>query len=260
MKKAKELRRDARTALKGRWGSAVGTALVASLLGGDLVQRGGGGSSSDSSSGSSVSSGQMMQIDPNTGNVYIQSGGQTAQVDPQIVSIILIAVLAVLGFAILFRLLVGSAVEVGNARYNARLIDGERPTIGTLFTGFKQYGSAIGMVVLRFVYTFLWSLLFIIPGIMKSYSYAMAPFVLADNPGMTANQAITRSKEIMQGNRWRLFCLEISFIGWALLTVLTLGIGILWLNPYQNASRAAFYRELTGPVAAPAAETAEFAA
>lgn len=254
MKRAKELRRDARTALKGRWASAVGTAFLASLLGGDLIQNYGGGGGSSSSSSSS--NGGLVQVDPNTGSAYVQSGGQTFEIQPQVLLTILFVILAIAGIALLLRLLVGSAVEVGNARYNARLIDGEKPTVGTLFTGFKQYGAAIGSVVLRAVYTFLWTLLFIIPGIMKSYSYAMTSFVLADNPGMTANQAITRSKEIMKGRRWKLFCLELSFIGWAMLAVLTLGIGMLWLNPYQNAARAAFYRELTGPVVAPAEEVA----
>ena len=101
------------------------------------------------------------------------------------------------------------------------------------------------MQLLRVVYTVLWSLLFVIPGIYASYGYAMTPYILMENKEMTANEAIRASKELMNGNRFRLFCLEISFIGWALLALfLTAGIGFLWLVPYMEASFAAFYREI----------------
>ena len=106
-------------------------------------------------------------------------------------------------------------------------------------------GAGFFMQLLRSIYIFLWSLLFVIPGIYAAYGYAMTPYILLENPEMTANEAITKSKELMHGNRWRLFCLEISFIGWALLAaLLTLGIGVLWLKPYMETSFAAFYREI----------------
>ena len=100
--------------------------------------------------------------------------------------------------------------------------------------------------LLQTLYVVLWSLLFIIPGIIASYSYAMTSFILAENPEMDANEAIGRSKEMMYGNRWRLFCLHFSFIGWDILATLTLGIGNLWLVPYKQAASAAFYREVSG--------------
>ena len=92
----------------------------------------------------------------------------------------------------------------------------------------------------------MWSLLFIIPGIVAAYSYAMAPYILAENPDMTVREAIAASKEMMRGSRWRLFCLGFSFIGWSMLCILTLGIGNLWLRPYREAAQAAFYRDLSG--------------
>ena len=79
---------------------------------------------------------------------------------------------------------------------------------------------------------------------MAAYSYALAPYILAENPDMTPTEAITRSKEIMYGNRWRLFCLNFSFIGWNILSVFTLGILSFWIEPWRNASVAAFYRSL----------------
>ena len=85
-----------------------------------------------------------------------------------------------------------------------------------------------------------------IPGIIATYSYAMTEFILAEHPDLTASVAIAQSKEMMTGNRWRLFCLHISFIGWDILCAFTLGIGNLWLRPYKQAAEAAFYREISG--------------
>ena len=100
------------------------------------------------------------------------------------------------------------------------------------------------MQLLRSAYIFLWSLLLVFPGIYAAYGYAMTPYILLENPEMSANDAITKSKELMHGNRWRLFCLEISFIGWSFAALFTLGIGYLALKPYMEASFAAFYREI----------------
>lgn len=91
---------------------------------------------------------------------------------------------------------------------------------------------------------FAWSLLFVIPGIIAAYRYSMATYIMAENPTITPTEAIERSKALMDGRKGDLFCLDLSFIGWALLTVLTAGIGALWLTPYMAVSRAAFYRSL----------------
>ena len=96
------------------------------------------------------------------------------------------------------------------------------------------------------LYIFLWTLLFIIPGIIASYSYSMTHYIMAENPEYGVNEAIAASKEMMRGNRWRLFCLRFSFIGWSILCIFTLGIGYLWLNPYMEAANAAFYKEISG--------------
>ena len=120
------------------------------------------------------------------------------------------------------------------------------PAFATLFSRFSIWGRAFGLRFMTTLLTFLWSLLFIVPGIIASYRYALAPYLMAENPDMDVMEAIARSKELMDGNKGRLFCLQLSFIGWSLLCVLTLGIGYLWLAPYQNAAEAAFYLEVTG--------------
>ena len=86
----------------------------------------------------------------------------------------------------------------------------------------------------------------VIPGIVAGYSYAMTEYILAESPNITASEAIQRSKVMMYGNRWRLFCLEFSFIGWGILATLTFGIGYLWLTPYMQAAKSAFFREISG--------------
>lgn len=121
----------------------------------------------------------------------------------------------------------------------------ESVDLENLFEGFRRgrYVRVFCALFLVNLFTFLWALLLIIPGIMKAFSYALTPYILLDEPELTAKQAISRSCEIMQGRRWKLFCLYFSFIGWGILCLLTLGIGFLWLAPYMNASIAAFYED-----------------
>ena len=121
----------------------------------------------------------------------------------------------------------------------------ESVDLENLFDGFRggRYTRVFCALFLVNLFTFLWALLLIIPGIMKAFSYALTPYIIMDEPELTARQAITRSCEIMQGRRWKLFCLYLSFIGWGILSILTFGIGFLWLVPYMNASVAAFYED-----------------
>ena len=121
----------------------------------------------------------------------------------------------------------------------------ESVDLENLFDGFRggRYTRVFCALFLVRLFTFLWTLLLIIPGIMKAFSYALTPYILLDEPELTARQASTRRCEIMQGRRWKLFCLSLSFIGWGILSLLTFGIGFLWLAPYMNASIAAFYED-----------------
>ena len=116
-----------------------------------------------------------------------------------------------------------------------------------MFGYFSFWKTTAAARLLQTLYILLWSLLFIIPGIIAAYSYSMTGYILAENPNMPADEAIARSKQMMDGNRWRLFCLQISFIGWSILSsLLTFGIGDLWLTPYRQAASAVFYREISG--------------
>ena len=137
-----------------------------------------------------------------------------------------------------------SVIKTGYAQCNLDLLERKSLSFSTLFFYFPEWKTMALTNFLRTLYIFLWSLLLIIPGIMKSYSYAMVPYLLAETPTLAPQQALSRSKELMRGRRFDLFCLHLSFIGWDLLAALTLGIGHLWLNPYKEAANAAFYREL----------------
>jgi uncharacterized membrane protein len=125
-----------------------------------------------------------------------------------------------------------------------RSVREKRLEAGDLFSGFRNYGAALATMLLRLTYTFLWSLLLIVPGIIKAYSYAMTPYLLHDNPELGAETLICKSMEMMKGHKKKLFLLNLSFIGWGLLCVLTLGIGVLWLIPYVQSARAAFYENV----------------
>jgi Predicted integral membrane protein len=129
-----------------------------------------------------------------------------------------------------------------------KLIRKESFKFENLFDGFKNFTSSFILQILVTLFVFLWALLLVIPGIIAGYRYSMSFYILYDNPKLGAMEALDLSKEIMVGNKWRLFCLHLSFIGWALLSTLTLGIGFLWLIPYINTSVANFYESVKKPI------------
>ena len=139
---------------------------------------------------------------------------------------------------------IGGPLLLGQFNLALRGAEHKKLEIGDGFVGFNQFGRAFVWMLLSGLYLFLWSLLFIIPGIIKSFSYAMTPFILLDHPEMGVNDAITASRRMMDGHKWEFFCLNLSFIGWWLLNILTLGILTFWIVPYQNITMASFYRSL----------------
>lgn len=235
--KATHFRANAREALREKWGIAILVGLVASLLGGS--SRGTGG----------VSLNINLSDLQNGGSTTGDSVGIIGGLDPAVVAILtgFLSLILIVALAVsVVLLVVGSMVEVGYARFNLNLIDKQETGIGNLFAYFTHWKRVLPAQLLRALYVFLWSLLFIIPGIIAGYSYAMTPYILAEDPSLSAGEALARSKQMMQGNRWRLFCLEISFIGWAILCGFTCGIGYYVLAPYEMAARADFYREVSG--------------
>lgn len=134
--------------------------------------------------------------------------------------------------------------------------DGQDMNVGDMFSGFKSdFGGTLLIGLMSSIFVLLWSLLFIIPGIIMGYAYSMAYFIKVDNPEYNWNQCIKGSKEMMRGHKWDLFVLDLSFIGWAIVCLFTLGIGFLWLTPYIQAARTQFYDSICPPKSIPMQST-----
>lgn len=139
------------------------------------------------------------------------------------------------------------AATVGYNKYNIKLVRKEQVSVGEVLNGFNSFGKALWLVIITAFFTSLWSCLLCIPGIVKMFAYSMAPYILADNPNMTARESLRASKELTKGKKGELFYIHLSFIGWMILSSITLGILLLvWVAPYYNATLAAFYKEAKG--------------
>ena len=152
--------------------------------------------------------------------------------------IVMAIVLAINAFII-------NPLVIGGQRFFVKNLD-EEANVSNIGYGFdNNYKNIAITMFFRDLYTILWTLLFIIPGIVKSYEYRMIPYLLADDPTMTKDQAFAISKEMMTGNKWKAFVLDLSFLGWHILGILTLGIlEIFYVAPYQYSTNAALYRKL----------------
>lgn len=230
---AEDFRRSAREALKGKWGLAVGTGFVAALLGA------GGGFNYSSRYNYKDSE-------------YLKDFFQTDTGETILHILIPLGVILIIYAVALF--FIGGAITLGYVRFNKNLINNTNPEFKDIFSRFDIFWEGFLLQLLTGIFIALWTFLFIIPGIIAAYRYAMAPYILEDNPTLGITDAITASKNMMMGNKWRLFCLELSFIGWGFLCIFTLGIGFLWLFPYMSASKAAFYYEVSGKSHEPPSE------
>ena len=220
MLKAKDYRERAREALKGKWVQASIAGLIAGVLGSTILYKGYAGSSAN----------------------VTETEESLAAFSPEI---IIAAVLMVVGIAAVM-ILIGSLVGLGYAKFNLSLFEEEKADFKMIFSERKRYKDCFVLYLLQFIYISIGSILFVIPGVMAFYAYSMAPYIMVENPEMKAKQALKASKAMMKGNKWRLFCLSFSFIGWDILAALSFGIGHIVLCPYVEAAGAAFYRELSG--------------
>lgn len=220
-----DYRRVARENLSGNWLVSICVSAIAYLLGGILI----GGSflpefnfRIDGQDISSISDLLNFLTSQNVGSVF--------------------GLGSILGIA---QFIIGGVIQLGYAQYLLKQHNHASFELNDLFSQFDRFGQGFAQKFLRGLYCFLWGLLFIIPGIIKGYAYAMTPFIMAENPDMSASEAIEASKQLMDGHKADLFTLDLTFIGWGLLAALTLNIGHLALNPYKNAAYAAFYKDLT---------------
>ena len=157
----------------------------------------------------------------------------------------IIIFLILMSVVILLDVFICNPIEVGCKRFYVRNLN-ESAQVGNVGFAFdNHYKNITKTMFFRDLYTILWTLLFIIPGIVKSYEYQMIPYLLAENPQMSREQAFAESKRMMSGQKWRAFVLDLSFIGWNILSAITLGIlGIFYVQPYMDATHAALYEAL----------------
>ncbi len=145
-------------------------------------------------------------------------------------------------------LVVTPAFSIAMVTIYLKLTQHMTPDIAELFAHFNKFWAAFKVLFLTGLFTFLWSLLLVIPGIVKAYSYSMAMYILAENPEMGALEAIDRSKAMMDGHKMELFVLNLSFIGWYLLCAVTFGIASVWVVPYVSAATANFYNSIKNTI------------
>lgn len=190
--------------------------------------------------------------DINLSEIFSESG-QSAESDSAAGAAILAVVGAVVVLIVAVVLLVGSVLkifvlnplEAGCQNFLLRNAVGESE-LGDLAFGFTpEYWRNVKTLFLRDLFRLLWGLLLIVPGIIKRYSYRMAPYILADHPELSGKEVLTLSRQMMDGQKWRAFVLDLSFLGWNILSGLTLGLlGIFYVNPYRYCTNAELYREL----------------
>ncbi|MFO7815183.1 MAG: DUF975 family protein [Halanaerobiales bacterium] len=217
MWKRSQLKREAKSILKGNYWSAFLVSLIVLIT---------GGSHNRSEFGSGAGS---------------SGGGSFVNIDAEIIFFVggLILVL------ILLRIFIGYILEVGGRKYFIELSQGES-NLGLLGYVFqeKSYFNVFITMLLRSVYILLWSLLLIIPGIIKYYAYRMVPYILADNPNLGHKRALQLSQQMTQGEKWDIFILDLSFLGWYILGAMVLGIGVFFVQPYYDSTNAELYLKL----------------
>ena len=228
---ASQIRLKARESLKGNYWPAVGIAFVAAIFGALMTT---GGSFS-------------INIEKRATELF----GDL----PTIMKTYLMIAAGGAGALSLVNLILGGVIQIGYAQYLLKQQDREINSVKDLFSQFDRFGQGFLQLFLRNLYIFLWGLLFLIPGLVKSFAYAMTPFLMAEDPTLTANEAIKLSQEKMRGHKGELFWLGLTFFGWSLLAVLTGGVGYIFLNPYVNAAYAAFYRDKISPKTATVSNT-----
>lgn len=151
-----------------------------------------------------------------------------------------------ISFILLYRILIGFHLEVGSRRFFIKASEEKNSEVGVIGYAFSGGGyiNIIKTMIYRAILIFLWTLLLIIPGIIKTYAYRMVPYILADNPEISFKRAIELSNQMTDGHKFDIFVLDLSFLGWYFLGALALGVGVLFVMPYDHATNAELYRVL----------------
>lgn len=178
------------------------------------------------------------------------AGGPAAILDPTVLGIVIGAITIIILTGVIINLvltiLVWNPIEVGCERFFIKSQEQDNPPIDEVGFSFRNgYAHIGGIMFMKTLFTALWSLLFIIPGIVKDYEYMMIPYLLAENPDMSREEAFAKSKAMMDGNKWNAFVLDLSFLGWMILGSITYNVlNVFYVYPYMYLTKAELYRTL----------------
>ena len=246
----KELKEKGKKAfLFNYWKAVLVSLILVVLIGGSAGSIAGRGSrSTENSSGETSTVTTMTESVEETLTEY--TGGNTKVELPAGAKAVL-AVFAVLvgivgfGSAVAVVAFLLNPFEVGCDRFFVRNLNQKAKESEIAFAFDSNYLNIVKTCFFRDLYTILWALLLIIPGIIKSYEYRMISYILADHPEMSQKEVFAKSKELMKGQKWRAFVLDLSFLGWEILSILTVRVlGVLYVTPYRNMTNAALYERL----------------
>lgn len=187
------------------------------------------------------------RVQSTTSEVTVEGAGVSPEQAAFLAAVVLGVIFTVGIVGSIVHALLANPIEVGGRRFFEKNANDPTTQFNTMFEGFQDYGRVLVTMLIRDVFILLWTLLLIIPGAMKAYSYRLVPYLVKDRPELSPMEVLAESETLMRGNRWQAFVMDLSFLGWLLLGVVTLNLGnIFWTNPYMNATDAALYQELTG--------------
>ena len=236
--RARDFRAAARKALQGFWLMAIAITLVAGLLGGTSLSGIGGGSSVNYN----IDTTELDSLPGADESAFVDYVHWLESVNNRFPALrTFVALASVLSTV---QLIIGGPITLGYNRFKLHRLDGETAAFADLFSCFDRFLDGLWMRIRMLLQIIAWSLLFIIPGIVAAYRYSMVPYLMADHPDMTVAQAFERSTAMMRGHKGELFLLHLSFIGWLLLSAVTLGLAGLVISPYMQFAETAFYRNL----------------
>lgn len=275
--KRKEIKDKAKKSFRANFWKCVATALILVIVGGGTAGAFGGGGGSAFGHRDEESAGHSINLinedwnfsfdadmNDDEGNISIgigPSGEQDesadeiteAQEESEVIDIpaeamvafvvvMAVAAIFILAIALVIDAFIANPLELGCKRFFRRNLDEPATMSNIAFAFDSNYKNICKTMFLRDLYTVLWSLLFIIPGVIKAYEYKMIPYLLSENPDMPMEEVFAESKRLMTGNKWKAFVLDLSFILWDIASALTCGIaGIFWVAPYKASTQAALY-------------------
>lgn len=221
---------------EGYWAGFKGDSLEASVTNQDYL---------DGYNDGSINGKEIADVRKELKEIFEDKENLVVFITVFIIVFLVIFIIAMI-ISLVFSAFLLNPIDVGTKRFFYKSLNEQAQVKEVAYAFDHSYRNVVKILFFRDLYTMLWSLLFIIPGIVKAYEYRMMPYLLAENPNLTKEQAFALSKQMMSGQKWRTFVLDLSFIGWHILSLFTLGIlSVFYVEPYRNLTMSALYEELS---------------